>query len=62
MAELLGEEKALGLSDRIRARRLEAASGLDEGHHGRCLTLLLDDMDHLPPDLAPNNRAMVEWA
>jgi hypothetical protein len=38
----------------------QAASGQsDAAHPGRCLVLLWDDADRLPPDQDPTNRAVV---
>jgi hypothetical protein len=57
--ELLAGTPARTLSQRIRLQRRAAALCSDPDHPGRCLTLLWDDPERLPPDQDPGNRAVV---
>lgn len=58
IGDLLRDIPAGRLPQRVLERRAAAATG-QESQPGRCLTLVWDDPDHLPPDLPAGNRTVL---
>ena len=55
-------EATMPLPQRVWQLRQAARSHSDPAHPGRCIVLLWDDADRLPPDQDPTNRAVVPRA
>ncbi|HEX6904538.1 MAG TPA: SIR2 family protein [Thermoanaerobaculia bacterium] len=58
--KLLAHVPVQRLAEQVRNHRREAADDGDPSHPGRCLTVLWDDPEHLPPDQDPNYPAVVQ--